>query len=237
MWGNEPPGFRVVEDRDWGKGLGDWEILWNDNGWLAVVANNGNLPAAKVLQQYYPRGLAGGGDGTAEAHFQIPDAMLSDELYLGLWVRVNLQWIGHFGSGVNKFSHIGVGEGGGLLWAELFGEGSSPLTFQAVSQLEGCDDGAVPGGYVFQRGRWHKVEIHLKLGAEPGRTGTFRVWANGQRIIDTPICTPDISSKAITFVRLTGTWGGVGGSKPHDDYMQWGPVRISVPQPRIAIGN
>lgn len=231
MWVNEPPGFRVVEDRDWTMGLGDWELLWNSNGRLSIVANNGNLPATRVLQQFYPRGLEGGGDGTAEAHFQIPDEMSSDEIYLGLWVRVNLNWVGHFDSGVSKFSHIGVGNGDGLLWAELFGEGSESLTFQAVSQLDGCDDGAIPTDHILQRGRWHKVEINFKLGAEPGRTGAYRVWVNGQKIIDTPLCTPDISPNAITFVRLTGTWGGVGGRKPHDDFMQWGPVRISLPAP------
>jgi hypothetical protein len=33
----------------------------------------------------------------------------------------------------------------------------------------------------------------------------------------------------VDFVRLTGTWGGIGDRKPRDDYMQWGPVRISSP--------
>lgn len=232
MWSNEPAGFRVVEDRDWGSGLGAWKTLWNDNGRLAIVANNSKHPASQVLQQSYPRGLEGGGEGTAEAHFQVPDEAVSDEVYLGLWVRVNLQWVGHLGSGVNKFSHIGVGEGGGLLWAEMFGEGGEPLSFLAVSQLKGCDDGGLRANYNFLRGRWHKVEIHLKLGSTPGKTGTYRVWVNGQKILERTICTPDISPLAITFVRLTGTWGGIGGRKPRDDFMQWGPVRISVPAAR-----
>lgn len=227
-WSNEPSGFKVVEDRDWSRGLGTWETLWNDNGRLAIVANNSNRPASRVLQQFYPRGLEGGGDETAEAHFQIPDEVMSDELYLGLWVRVNLNWVGHPHSGVNKFSHIGVGEGGGLLWAEMFGQGGEPLSFQAVSQLRGCDDGGLRANYSFVRGRWHKVEMYLKLGAEPGKTAIYRVWVNGQKIIDRTICTPDVTPSAISFVRLTGTWGGIGGRKPHDDYMQWGPVRISV---------
>lgn len=228
-WANEPHGFRVVEDRDWAEGLGRWRALWNDNGRLGIVANNSPLPSARVLQQYYPRGLEGGGEGTAEVHFEIPDSIPGDEIYLGLWVRVNLQWVGHPGSGVNKFSHIGVSDGGGLLWAELYGEGGAPLTFMAVSQLAGCDDGAIRSNYTFQRGRWHKIEIHLRLGSKSGRSGTFRVWANGQRIVDRAICTPDIDDARISFVRLTGTWGGIGGRKPRDDYMQWGPVRISIP--------
>lgn len=230
-WTNEPAGFRVIEDRDWSNGWGSWRTLWNNNGRMSIVSVSGTpFGSNRVVQQLYPRGLAGGGDGTAEANFDIPSSMRGQELYVGVWVRVNPEWDGH-SSGINKFLWVAPGGSVQPLWLEMYGQNSNPLRLYVVDQLPGgCGGGVNPNvtRSNFVRGKWHKVEMYLKFGRSTSERTTLKVWVDGELNIDrNDLCTPSSSEKAIAMVRLSPIWGGVGDSKATDDFMQWGPIRIS----------
>jgi len=230
-WTNEPAGFRVIEDRDWANGWGSWKTLWNDNARMSIVTVSGTpFGSNRVVQQLHPRGLSGGGSGTAEANFDIPSSTRGQELYVGVWVRVNPEWDGH-SSGINKFLWVAPGGSVQPLWLEMYGQNSNPLRLYVVDQLPGgCGGGVNPNVTTsnFVRGKWHKVEMYLKFGRSTSERTTLKVWIDGVLNIDrSDLCTPSSAEKAIAMVRLSPIWGGVGDSKGSDDYMQWGPIRIS----------
>lgn len=230
-WANEPAGFRVIEDHDWADGWGSWRTLWNDNGRMSIVSVSGTpFGSNQVVQQLYPRGLAGGGNGTAEASFTIPSSMRGQELYVGVWVRVNPEWDGH-SSGINKFLWVSPGSSVQPLWLEMYGQNQNALRLYVVDQLPGgCGSGINPNvtRSTFERGKWHKVEMYLKFGRTTSERTTLKVWVDGVLNIDrNDLCTPSSSDKTIGTVRLSPIWGGVGDSKESNDFMQWGPIRIS----------
>lgn len=232
-WENEPAGFRVVEDRDWSDGWGSWRTLWNNNNRMSIISVSGTpFGSSRVVQQLYPRGLSGGGDGTAEANFDIPSSQRGRELYVGVWVRVNPEWDGH-SSGINKFLWVAPAAGSvSPLWVEMYGQGSNPLRLYLVDQMPGgCGSGINPNvtRTNFVRGRWHKVEMYLRFGSSTSERTTLKVWVDGELNVDrSDLCTPNTAQKAIAHVRLSGIWGGVGDSKASNDFMQWGPIRIST---------
>lgn len=231
-WTNEPAGFRVIEDRDWSDGWGSWRTLWNSNGGMSIVSTSGTpFGSNRVVQQTYPRGMAGGGSGTAEANFDIPSSQRGNELYVGLWVRVNPEWDGH-SSGINKFFWVAPAAGSvSPLWVEMYGQGSNSLRLYVVDQMPGgCGGGVNPNvtRSNFVRGKWHKVEMYLKFGQTTSERTTLKIWVDGVLNIDrNDLCTPNTTQKAIAHARLSGIWGGVGDSKATNDFMQWGPIRIS----------
>lgn len=230
-WANEPAGFRLIEDRDWANGWGSWSTLWNSNGRMSIVSASGTpFGSSRVLQQLHPAGLAGGGDGTAEANFNIPSSQRGQELYVGVWVRVNPEWDGH-SSGINKFLWVSPDGTVSPLWLEMYGQNSNPLRLYVVDQMPGgCGSGVNPNVTTsnFVRGKWHKVEMYLKFGSSTSERTTLKVWVDGVLNINrTDLCTPSTSQKSISTVRLSPIWGGVGDSKATNDFMQWGPIRVS----------
>jgi hypothetical protein len=225
-WPHEPAGFTVTEETGWESGtLENWYRIFTsaDKPITVKGISDSLINESKTLEIGYLAGHVGGG-GT-ELRYDIPSALLSNEIFVGYYVQVNSLWQGH-SSAINKMVYLDDDAVGfSAMWYEMFGSGSSPLGLYVVNQ-----SGFTPAGFhenvtpvTFTRGVWHKVEIYQKQGTPSG--GIVRVWVDGILAIDRS----DVATRnnPVENITISGIWGGVGDSKNQDDYMRFDRIRIS----------
>ena len=217
---NEPSGFTVIEETGWeGSTLGNWSRIFQSADKPVTIETVGDSPLgeSKVLQIGFAAGHEGGG-GT-ELRYDIPSTARPSELYVGFYIQVSADWQGH-SSAINKMVYLSDGDANtfSATWYEMFGSGSNPLDLYVVNQSStGFHENV--NQIVFQRGRWHRVEIYQQQG------GLVRVWVDGALAIDRV----SGSTRTTPFdgVVLSGIWGGIGDTKDHWDYMRFDRIRIS----------
>ena len=217
---NEPSGFTVIEETGWEAGtLGNWSRIFQSADKPVTIETVGDSPLgeSKVLQIGFAAGHEGGG-GT-ELRYNIPSTARPSELYVGFYIQVSADWQGH-SSAINKMVYLSDGDANtfSATWYEMFGSGSNPLDLYVVNQSStGFHENV--NQIVFQRGRWHRVEIYQQQG------GLIRVWVDGALAIDR--LSGSTRTTPFDGVVLSGIWGGIGDSKDHWDYMRFDRVRIS----------
>ena len=222
MFPNEPSGFAVIQETGWEGGtLGNWSRIFQSADKPVTIETVGDSPLgeSKVLQIGFAAGHEGGG-GT-ELRYNIPSTARPSELYVGFYIQVSADWQGH-SSAINKMVYLSDGDANtfSATWYEMFGSGSNPLDLYVVNQSStGFHENV--NQIVFQRGRWHRVEIYQQQG------GLIRVWVDGALAIDR--LSGSTRTTPFDGVVLSGIWGGIGDTKDHWDYMRFDRVRISAP--------
>jgi hypothetical protein len=78
-------------------------------------------------------------------------------------------------------------------------------------------------------GSWHHAEAVLELNTLGVPNGTFRMWIDGNQTHDYTDVTYIVPGATTGFLgwKFAPTWGGIGGAKTRDDFMQIDHVYIS----------
>lgn len=214
---HEPAGLTLLDNTDWTNGVGLWwrNFETADKPFTTITVLDGpNGVPTPILQIGYLMGHVGGG-GTELGRWLSTKV---SELYWRYPVRVNPTWQGHT-SGINKMVYLHDGDTNfSAMWYEMFGMGQGPLDLYVVNQT-GQDIG-YHGPASFTRGVWHTVEIYQKQ----GQPGHVTVWVDNVLVLDTAVIT---RASPIGLIVISGIWGGIGDSKQHNDYMQFGPLYVS----------
>src|SRR5439155_13160615 len=78
-------------------------------------------------------------------------------------------------------------------------------------------------------GTWHRWEVVLKLNTVGSANGVFQWWIDGTQILNYSDVTYLTLGNTLGFYtfKFWPVWGGIGGSKTRDDYMQVDHLYIS----------
>lgn len=223
-WPNRPSGWRSASgSTDFrGGSTGGWGVKHADGSRPAprpVAISDSPVGSTHEYRFDYPAGHSGGGG--PEAYMEIPG---SQSVYVGLWVRYSQNWQGH-ASCINKYLYLATVQPGGAwsaVWYEACGGGASTLHSYQVNQTSGCGGAWRNESVLFERGRWHRVEVIQTVG-NPGRV---RVWVDGRLATDVSAC---VSGSGIREATLSGIWGGLGDSVNSSMYWGVAAVEIAVP--------
>lgn len=224
-WPNRPSGWRTLS--------GSTDFRNGSNGGWGVKFADGSRPAPRTVaisdspvgstHEYrfdYPAGHSGGGG--PEAYMNISGNPQS--VYVGMWIRYSQNWQGH-PSCINKYLYLATTQASNAwsaVWYEACGSGGSTLHSYQVNQTSGCGGAWRNESVLFERGRWHRVEVIQTVG-NPGRV---RVWVDGRLTTDVSAC---VSGSGMREATLSGIWGGVGGSV--NSSMFWGVAAVEIAAP------
>ena len=253
---NEPAGFQRFAENDFTVPmldhtaptglLGLWraEILDSDNTYVAdAAAPKSPLP---VFQGKYPAGWTAGytpikWEGWDGAANSLGYGTEMAQMYLSLWIRFpgadyENQSVG------TKFFYLGVGESkasaGNQLYTMLYhpsGAGQTiasnfPVSMEQQSAVAGVNNRTeITAAPVFSIGAWHRMEFVLQLNTIGQANGVFRWWVDGTLVMDyRDMIYVDAANPLGFFTfKFWPYWGGGGGSKTRDDYVQVDHVYLS----------
>ena len=253
---NEPAGFQRFAENDFTVPmldhtaptglLGLWraEILDSDNTYVAdAAAPKSPLP---VFQGKYPAGWTAGytpikWEGWDGAANSLGYGTEMAQMYLSLWIRFpgadyENQSVG------TKFFYLGVGESkasaGNQLYTMLYhpsGAGQTiasnfPVSMEQQSAVAGVNNRTeITAAPVFSIGAWHRMEFVLQLNTIGQANGVFRWWVDGTLVMDyRDMIYVDAANPLGFFTfKFWPYWGGGGGSKTRDDYVQVDHIYLS----------
>ena len=226
---HEPAGYVRITERPFSAA--------NEGGWLDEDGTPGggeptasfaivNDPAAprspgRVGAITFPAGYSGGGRTSLLGGSTFGGLRPARGLYLEFWFRVSENWYAHTG-GQNKIFYVGhpvvVEFGYGLgrqpvqLWVALQGGETSDLRWNsAANQVRPTARQAE-----LVRGRWHHVELLLRMNT-PGRPdGEVHLWMNGvktHQFVHRSILAASGQNGSIGFLAWRPIYGGQGGER------------------------
>src|SRR5216117_2078131 len=253
---NEPAGFQRFAENDLTVPLLDYtaatgllglwraKILDSDNTYVAdAAAPKSPLP---VFQGKYPAGWTAGytpikWEGWDGAANSLGYGTEMAQMYLSLWIRFpgadyENQSVG------TKFFYLGVGEtkasAGNQLYTMLYhpsGAGQTiasnfPVSMEQQSAVAGVTNRTeITAAPVFSIGAWHRMEFVLQLNTIGQGNGVFRWWIDGTLVMDyRDMIYVDAANPLGFFTfKFWPYWGGGGGTRTRDDYVQVDHVYLS----------
>lgn len=177
---NEPPGFTAISDRPFS--------AREENGWITRRDPNfeiGEDPTAPVSPPSvgvarFPVGYHGG-RGPIDTYLQFGERG-QRSIYISCWIKLSDNFRGASSAGINKLFHIWI-NGKSVVVLSLQGRGQSRLVPQM--RLQNVQSGGrgvsfninpQRGSSEITRGRWHQLEILLRLNTPGQSDGEVRWW-------------------------------------------------------------
>ena len=240
-YANEPAGLRVHTATAWNSLVPSGWAYANRTS-LARIVTDLTAPASpsSVLEYFYPAGYPGGGEPAVHE----VNLAGTTEVFVGFHFKFTSNWQGH-ASGINKLVNVWPRGGtAGLYWLVFRGIGETdtdgtitngPYYLEATlpqgPDVSGCalTYGGAPGANVrhiqLTPGAWHKVEAHWQARTATSG-GRIRWWVDGQLVAD--FQNLSCAGTAFDYFQIAPTWGGVSGTKSHDDYVRFDDMRLMV---------
>jgi hypothetical protein len=240
-WPNEPVGFTVLSDYDFGAPVpatnqgdplgGGWRDWWNTAGrGTRVLDNTAPLSPSFAYQFHYPIGFVSGLE-PAMIEYVFPTRV--QELYWGFWWKPSNPFQSD-GSGVNKIAFVWTPSGStDLLYFDL-----SPNPWR----IRGMDDLIAGGGpdagkrnepnvttTVITLGQWHRIEIYVKYSTGGNANGIMKWWVDGV-LNGNYTNLKMVQDGGFDHVQFAPTFGGnTGDVKTENDYYWLDHVHMSRP--------
>ena len=220
-WPNQPAGYTTLSDQPWGalSSLG-----WNhqNRGASSFISADASAPlsSASVLAHSYPVGMQGGVEPAVD-WYSLPANFT--EGYVGMWWKPSSNFQNH-PSNVNKIFFI-FGSAGHII-PVMYGTGGGSFQLRMAPEWGGWSwlTPNVGSGNI-TLGQWHRIEVYFK---QQTSGGIIRWWMDGNLIGNyTNVSFP--SSMQFQELQIAPTWGGVGGTKSHQDYFWFDHVHLSRP--------
>jgi hypothetical protein len=245
-WPNEPAGFVVLSDYDFGDPLADaagatdgdtlgptgWRVWRNEAGrGTRVVDSTAPLSAPYSFQFSYPVGFPSGRD---PAMLECAFSSGLRELYWGFWWKPSSPFQSD-GSGVNKIAFIWTpsvaGNATDLLYFDLSPE---PWRIRGMNNLNAgrgptADQRLEPNvdTTVVTLGAWHRIEIYAKYSSGDAANGVVKWWVNGT-LNGQYDNLKMVQDSGFDHVQFAPTYGGnTGDVKRQHDYYRIDHVRLS----------
>lgn len=245
-WPNEPPGFRVVTERDFSRlataandsvGLQGWDAHteYQFSHYSIVASPDAPRSPPSVLQALYPAGTRGGSDdatpGSAQRWF---DA--APRVYVSVWVQLSPNWQAH-STGTNKVLFVIID---GQPRFFLSAEGSSSAALLPAGRLQGTPDDVLrnrarllPNVQASARvvpGTWQRWEMLLVANTPGQRDGEFHLWMDGIEVTrDTDVeYVAAGEARAWTMLDVRPIWGGGGDVLASTQWMRFDHIYIST---------
>lgn len=232
----EPAGMTQLTQRSFNAVLEDnWISAGNFS--IAQDASAPKSPSG-VGRVTYPAGFAGGDSpGLAERDL----GSTATTLYTSLWVKMSSNWVGH-PTGTNKIMHFWI-NGINRVFAYADGAGSDHLRpyiglqqiaapfYDGVSQTAtgvNLQPNLVPTAELV-RGQWYHWEIVMTSNTNGAANGTLDWYLNGQHVGSYTGITYVGAGASRTWdvTKIDPTWGGLGGTIPATQTMDFDHVYIS----------
>lgn len=227
-WPYEPAGVTLLTDYSFSDpiplvadgvvGQG-WKVVNPDDGQSAVngsavSSTDSTAPMGSTVADFvYPIGMGG---GVAPATMYFAHAA-HQEVYGGFWWKPSASWQNH-PSGVNKIAFWLMDNDN--LSIQMFGP--APYKLHVVSELPNDSHRYEPNvtSTTITLGVWHRVEWHMTT------AGLLEWWLDG--VLQGRYTTVDYGwTPGFTMFLLSPTWGGLGGTKTHDDYYLYNAIHLS----------
>jgi hypothetical protein len=241
---SEPAGFTAIVDRPFNSkasGSGDrgtgsfpnktggsegWDDFESREPNLTIVAGTDPLSPGSAMRITYPVGLAvANGPGVTQTlDFTTPPS----ELYVRTAIMLGPTY---FTNGVSNklYFHRMTGSPRGEPFLALF-PGTLPGTFRLAANFQGTPDNplgwfdATGKATAIERQRWYVIETHLVMNSAVGvKDGTFRVWLNGQLVLQRTDVefNPAGGTGKWGTLHVSPTFGGGGGLSVNPTQFYW----------------
>jgi hypothetical protein len=239
-WPNEPAGFSLISDYDFGApvpatnrgdplGTSGWQVWRNTAGrGTLAVDDAAPLSAPDAFQFLYPIGFPSGQEPAMVEYVFRPRVQ---ELYWGFWWKPSNPFQSDW-SGVNKIAFVWTPSGStDLLYFDL---SPDPWRIRAMDDLfagGGPDAGKrnEPNvtTTVIRLGQWHRIEIYVKYSTGSNANGIVRWWVDGV-LNGNYTNLKMVQDGGFDHVQFAPTFGGnTGDVKTENDYYWLDHVRIS----------
>lgn len=223
-WPNEPSGLITRADNGFSAlSATGWNLLDNTQGLVTIVADP-QAPSSppSVLQYSYPIGFSDAGPGAEE--YELPGL---NEIFIGTWWKVSNPWQGH-PTDVNKVQIVFTQDGGDL-YMVMYGPPGGPYELRVYPQLRGLTPNwLVPNvnQVPVTLGQWHRIEWLLSYNTTTNPpNGIIRWWLDGKLIGD--YSNVLFQGGPFADYKVSGIWGGIGGTKTENDFYWYDQVHIS----------
>jgi hypothetical protein len=183
---NEPAGFTALSDREFNDRV---EAGWRSRpGRNFSIASDPTAPVSppSVGRAEFPAGYRGG-RGPIDTYLEFGERDYRS-IYVSTWIKLSDNFEGAPSNGINKLFHIWIG-GKSVVVLSLQGRGRGQIFPQMrLQNVQGGGRGVSfnisPGrgsSARIERGRWHHVEILLRVNAPGQVNGEVHWWVDGRK--------------------------------------------------------
>jgi hypothetical protein len=251
QWPHEPAGLSTLTTQPWqtlaSRGWGHADRAAESR---VIVDATSPFRPPRVLEQVYPAGFAAGGEPAVDWSALPPDA---HGVFAAVWWRASAPWQGH--AVLNKLTFItqadpaDLGPTANTILAfgpspfdSATGATDGPWTVRVALEYPtsnghlvhstGDDPGSRnlygTGAPLIRQGDgWHLIELLLiKSTTATSQDGVVRWWVDNR--LAGEYTTVNVDPRPFKEFQIAPTWGGMGGSKTENDYLEFGPVHLSV---------
>jgi hypothetical protein len=254
QWPHEPAGFAALTTQAW-QTLGSFGWGHANRAAESRVIVDGTAPfrPPTVLEQLYPVGFVAGDEPAVDWYPLSPAAR---GVFAAVWWRASAPWEGH--PVLNKLTFITQADPSdtGPTANTILAFGPSPFD-SATTAMSGPwtvrvaleyptsnghlahSTGDDPGSrnlfgnsvpLIRQGDGWHLIELLLiKSTTTTSQDGVVRWWVDNHLAGD--YTTVNSDQRPFKEFQIAPTWGGMGGTKTENDYLEFGPVHLSVTAP------
>lgn len=224
-WPHEPAGMTLLTDNPWStlENTG-WLTSDPDLSQIGIVSDStAPLSPPFVYQHFYPAGWTAGAAGGLSWYL-----LQANELFIGLYFKYSPDWQ-QPSAGLTKLFY--VFQQAGLDRQSTFIAMRGPTGGPYELEISNEPEGGVWWNQNIQNvrvaaGRWHRLEIYYRKASASGvADGVVRWWVDGILAADHPAAR--LRGQPFSQFHLAPVWGGVGGTKSHDDWFRIDHIRIS----------
>lgn len=233
---NEPTGMTAVIDEPFNAVVPTgWDYEVGSLGFLSIKQDAAAPKSpSNYIQMLFPAGfVAGGSPATLESGL----GSRYTTMYVSFWIKFSSNWVGH-STGVNKEFHFWVG---GLNRAVIIarGSGSGPLSAEILLQgitAGGNFDGGTNANFsanvnssaaTVARGQWAHYEVVFKDNTAGNKDGAVDWWLDGVKVGSYSGIQYTSGASTWELMKLSPTWGGLGGVIGADQFMSLDHLYIS----------
>jgi len=216
-----------------------WEYPENNPNTTILLEVSAPQTPLEVIQTRFSNGLVG---GTEPVNFGGWDQIINKEytkIYISLWIKINGTDYENQAVGT-KIGFIGYGQdtsnakNQGIFFLNGNGTGGAILSnfsidFRQQNHINRNLNQNVNTSALMTVGSWHHLEAVSELNTLSQINGTLKMWIDGVLTHNYTNITYINSGNEHGFhgYKWAPTWGGVGGIKTRDDYMQIDHLYIS----------
>ena len=216
-WPNEPAGLALLSDRAWGT-LSFLGWGFDDPGVAQMsIVSDPTAPhsPSSVYQFLYPQGMAAGAAGGLQWYYTT-----RNELFIGMYFKYSSDWQ-QTGSNLTKLFYVyqRSGDNRQASFMVMNGPTGGPYDLRISNEPDGGlwwtqnvnNVRIVPG-------QWHRLELYMKKASASGvADGVVRWWVDGVLAANHPAA--KLRGQPFSEFHFSPVWGGLGGTKAHDDYL------------------
>lgn len=205
-------------------------------GGAEVVSDSTAPNGTHSLRFNFPAGFTGG--NSPDIVTPNPENFSSqyEEVYIQFWIKYSSNWVDE--PLTNKWVYI---------WFNNSATGMPNLPIMGHSQYDSNGIWAVLqagtngvgeqiwhsygwGGFTFTYGKWHKVNLHVKMNTGGNSNGILQIWVDDILRINASngYFRKSSDSYGISSFQMTPVYGGGGTSVPNDQYIWFDDVIIQT---------